>query len=97
MVDWYLDFSKESYTTLKNVISSFKIFCQKKGQLKTEFLRQKIQVYFSEIWAFLAQGADAKNSEKYNKKSVWASLSNSCLTLSAIRNHHVFIELSDKI
>ena len=28
IVDWYLDFSKESYTTLKSVISSFKICFQ---------------------------------------------------------------------
>ena len=27
IVDWYLDFSKESYTTLKSVIPSFKIVC----------------------------------------------------------------------
>ena len=26
IVDWYLDFSKESYTTLKSVISSFEVF-----------------------------------------------------------------------
>ena len=37
IVDWYLDFSKESYTTLKSVISSFKICFQR----KTKFLRAK--------------------------------------------------------
>ena len=47
IVDWYLDFSKESYTTLKSVISSFKIFFffffffQNYGQLKIKFLRPK--------------------------------------------------------
>ena len=41
MVDWYLDFSKESYTTLKSVISSFKICFQNYGQLKRNFLRPK--------------------------------------------------------
>ena len=47
IVDWYLDFSKESYTTLKSVISSFKIvfffffFFQNYGQLKMKFLRPK--------------------------------------------------------
>ena len=41
MVDWYLDFSKESYTTLKSVISSFKICFQNYGQLKRKFLRPK--------------------------------------------------------
>ena len=41
IVDWYLDFSKESYTTLKSVISSFKICFQNYGQLKRKFLRQK--------------------------------------------------------
>ena len=41
IVDWYLDFSNESYTTLKSVISSFKICFQNYGQLKTKFLRPK--------------------------------------------------------
>ena len=41
IVDWYLDFSNESYTTLKNVISSFKICFQNYGQLKRKFLRPK--------------------------------------------------------
>ena len=41
IVDWYLDFSKESYTTLKSVISSFKICFQNYGQLKIKFLRPK--------------------------------------------------------
>ena len=35
IVDWYLDFCKESYnTTLGSVISSFKICLQNYGQLK---------------------------------------------------------------
>ena len=42
IVDWYLDFSKESYTTLKSVISSFKIGFQNYGQLKTKLLRPKM-------------------------------------------------------
>ena len=41
IVDWYLDFSSESYTTLKSVISSFKICFQNYGQLKRKFLRRK--------------------------------------------------------
>ena len=41
IVDWYLDFSNESYTTLKSVISSFKICFQNYGQLKIKFLRPK--------------------------------------------------------
>ena len=41
IVAWYLDFIKESYTTLKNVISSFKICFQNYGQLKRKFLRPK--------------------------------------------------------
>ena len=41
IVDWYLDFSKESYTTLKSVISSFKICFQNYEQLKRKFLRLK--------------------------------------------------------
>ena len=40
IVDWYLDFSKESYTTLKSVTSSFKICFQNYGQLKREFWRR---------------------------------------------------------
>ena len=39
--DWYLDFSKESYTTLKSVISFYKICFQNYGQLKRRFLRPK--------------------------------------------------------
>ena len=41
IVDWYLDFSKESYTALKRVISSFKICFQNYGQqiLKFELSR----------------------------------------------------------
>ena len=38
IVDWYLDFTKESYTALKSVISSFKICFQNYGQLKRKFL-----------------------------------------------------------
>ena len=41
IVDWYLDFTKESYTTLKSVISSFKISFQNYGQLKRKFLTPK--------------------------------------------------------
>ena len=41
IVDWYLDLSKESYTTLKTVIYSFKICFQNYGQLKRKFLRPK--------------------------------------------------------
>ena len=41
IVDWYLDFSEESHTTLKGVISSFKICFQNYGQLKRKFLRPK--------------------------------------------------------
>ena len=38
IVDWYVDFRKESYTTLKSVISSFKIFFFKTmGNLKEHF------------------------------------------------------------
>ena len=41
IVDWYLDFSNESYTTLKSAISSFKICFQNYGQLKRKFLRPR--------------------------------------------------------
>ena len=77
IVDWYLDFSNESYTTLKSVISSFKICFQNYGQFKRKFLRpKKNKKYFSDIRALQTQRADAKNSEKCNKKSVWATVVN---------------------
>ena len=41
IVHCYLDFSKESYTTLKCFVSSFKICFQNYGQLKRKFLRPK--------------------------------------------------------
>ena len=41
IVDRYLDFTKESYTTLKSALSSFKICFQNYGQLKIKFLRPK--------------------------------------------------------
>ena len=41
IVDWYLDFSNESYTMLKSVISSLKICFQNYGQLKRKCLRPK--------------------------------------------------------
>ena len=42
IVDWYLDFSKVSYTTLKSVISSFNICFESYGQLKRKRLRPKV-------------------------------------------------------
>ena len=75
IVYWYLELSKESYTTLKSVIYSFKIFFQNYGQLKRKFSRpKKTRSTFLKIWAFHTQRADAKNSEKCNKKSVWATV-----------------------
>ena len=41
IVHWYLDFTKESYTTLKNVISSFKICFQNYRQLKKKIFEAK--------------------------------------------------------
>ena len=41
IVYWYLDFTKESKTTLKSVISSLKICFQNYGQLKRKILRPK--------------------------------------------------------
>ena len=38
------------------------------------FEAKKYKQYFSEIWAFQSRRADAKNSEKYNKKSVLATV-----------------------
>ena len=71
IVNWFLDFRKESYTTSKSLISSFKICFQNYGQLKRKILRrQKNKKYFSEDLAFQTQWADAKNSEKCYQKSV---------------------------
>ena len=74
IVDWYLDFSNESYTTLKSVISSFKICFQNYGQLKRTFLRPKNTSSTFLKFELSSQRADAKNLEKYNKKSVWATV-----------------------
>ena len=41
IVDWYLDFTKESCTTLKSIISCLKICFQNYGQLKRKFLTPK--------------------------------------------------------
>ena len=41
IVDRYLDFSNESYPTLKSVISSFKICFQNYGKLRRKILRPK--------------------------------------------------------
>ena len=41
IVDWYLDFTKESCATLKSVISSFQICFKNYGLLKGKFLRPK--------------------------------------------------------
>ena len=41
IVNWYLDFTIASYTTLKSIISSFKICFQNYGQLKRKFLKPK--------------------------------------------------------
>ena len=42
--------------------------------LKNIFQAEKNKKYFSEICAFQTQRVDAKNSEIYNKKSVWATV-----------------------
>ena len=67
IVDWYLDFSNESYTKLKSVISSFKIF-KTMGNWKENFWGQKIQVVLFWNLSFPdspeTRLADAKNSEK---------------------------------
>ena len=44
------------------------------GNLKENFWGKKYKWYFSEIWAFLAHRGDVKNSEKYYKESVWATV-----------------------
>ena len=93
-VDWYLHFSKESYTTLKSVISSFKIGFQNHEQPDRKFLRPKnTSSTFLKFEPSRLGGPMLKNSEKYNKKSIWATYSG--LILSAFRNQDVFIQQSD--
>ena len=41
IVNWYLDFTIVSYTTLKSIIYSFKFCFENYGQLKRKFLRPK--------------------------------------------------------
>ena len=64
------------------------------GNLKEIFEAKQYKNYFSEIWAFLAQRADTKNSGQYYKKSVWATV---VFIVSAFINQHVFIQQSDII
>ena len=75
IVDWYLDFSKESYTTLKSVISSFKICFQNYGQLKRKFLRPKItSSAFLKFELFSLSGAmlkTRKNAIRNQFKQQW--------------------------
>ena len=62
IVYWIFNFSRVLYHV--KVIRSFKICFQNYGQLKRKF---------SEISAFQTQRADAKDSKKCNKKSVWVT------------------------
>ena len=90
IVDWYLDFSKESYTTLKSVISSVKSCFQNYGQLKRNFLRTKT---FLKLELSSLSGAMLKTRK--NTKEI--SLSNSGSMLSVFINQDVFIQRSDII
>ena len=77
IVDCYLDFSKESYTTLKSVISPFKIFFffQNYGKLKIKFLRpKKTRSTFLKFELSRLSGQKLKNLEKCSKKAVWAAV-----------------------
>ena len=75
IVDWYLDFSKESYTTLKSVISSFKICFQNYGQLKRKFLRPKnTSSTFLKFELSSLSGPMLQTRKKYYKKSVWVTV-----------------------
>ena len=92
IVDWYLDFSNESYTTLKSVLSSFKICFQNYGQLKRKFLRSKnTSSTFLKFELSRLGGPILKT----RKNTIRISLSNSGFTLSAFRNQDVFIQRSD--
>ena len=66
IVDWYLDFSNESCTTLKSVISSFKICFQNYGQLKSSLSirhfwgkRGKMEAKKGESWRRETPDTDA--------------------------------------
>ena len=75
IVDWYLDFSKESYTTLKSVISSFKICFQNYWQLKRKFLRPKNTsstfLKFALSWLSEAVLKTRKNTIKNQFEQQW--------------------------
>ena len=91
IVDWYLDFSNESYTTLKSVISSFKICFQNYGQFKRKFLRPKKT---RSTFLILELSRLSKPMLKPQKNATRNQFEQQWLTLSAIRNHNMFIERS---
>ena len=91
IINWYLDFSKESYTTLKSVISSFKICFQNCGQLKRKFLRPKITSSTFLKFELSSLSGPMLKTRKIRKE---ISFSNSGLMLSAFRNQDVFIQRS---
>ena len=75
IVDWYLDFSEESHTTLKGVISSFKICFQNYGQLKLKiFEAKKKSSTFVKFQPSSLSGRMLKTWKNTNKKSVSATV-----------------------
>ena len=75
IVDWYLDFSKESYTMLKSVMSSFNICFENYGQLKTKLLRptntSSTFLKFELSWLSEAMLKTRKNTIKNQFEQQW--------------------------
>ena len=67
IVDWYLDFSNESYTTLKSVISSLKICFQNYGQLKRKCLRASMK---PGTWNIPEHAGTSRNIPEHEKIKV---------------------------
>ena len=94
IVDWYLDFTKEFYTTLKSVISSFKTCFQNYGQFKRKFLRPKnTSSTFQKFELSSLSGPmlkTRKNTIRNQFEQQWFNLMS-----SAFINQDVFIQRSD--
>ena len=94
IVDWYLDFSKESYTTLKSVISSFKFCFQNYWQFKRKFLRPKTT---SSTLLKFELSLLGRPMLKTRKNTIRNQFERQGLMLSAFLNQDVFIHQSDII
>ena len=95
IVDWYLDFTKESYTTLKSVISSFEICLQNYGQLKRKFLRPKntsstfLKFELSSLRGPMLK--TRKNTVRNQFKQQWFDGDGDCVTFYRLTAYHLFL------